>query len=64
MATFLLKDIRNPIDIDMLRKGRCPWCLAKLTPMFHEGEHVSDQCIECEDTFAGTLSESPPRVVR
>ena len=38
--------------LDALRKGRCPWCLEKLTPVFDaRAEHVADQCDECKDRF-------------
>lgn len=51
--TFKLKDIQNSHDLDALRKGRCPWCLQKLTPIFEREKHIADKCDECEDTFAG-----------
>lgn len=55
MAMFMLKDIQNEHDLSMLRKGRCPWCFERLTPVFQQDEHVSDQCVECDDVFATTM---------
>lgn len=53
MTTYRVKrDIENERDQDALRKGRCPWCLEKLTPVFDaRAEHVADQCDECKDRF-------------
>ena len=52
MSVFNVKrDIQNTHDLDLLRKGRCPWCLEKLTPVFSKDQHVADECIECGDKF-------------
>ena len=54
MSKFSVKrDIQNQHDLDALQKGRCPWCLKKLTPVFDQkAEHVADKCGRCRDTFA------------
>lgn len=51
--TFKLHDIQNDTDKDMLRKGRCPWCLLTLIPVFENDKHVADVCDECGDRFEG-----------
>ncbi len=53
MSKYSVKrDIQNTHDLDALSKGRCPWCLEKLTPVFDQkAEHVADKCDECDDTF-------------
>jgi len=54
MTTYKPHQIENDHDQDALRKGRCPWCLEKLTPVFNQrAEHVADQCDECGDKFEG-----------
>jgi hypothetical protein len=48
---FVSEEISNTVDLDFLRKGRCPWCLTKLTPIFKDNKHVADECHECGDEF-------------
>jgi len=52
MTTFSVRhDIENEHDRNALRKGRCPWCLEKLTPVFNGDKHAADECRECGDRF-------------
>ena len=51
MARFVVKEIENELDKQEIRKGRCPWCLQKLTPVFEGNEHIADKCDECGDRF-------------
>ena len=56
MSLYYSKDLPQ-IDLDALRKGRCPWCLQKLTPVFESDEdfenpeHTADECLDCGDRF-------------
>ena len=51
MTTYNLDQMPNTHDRDLLRKGRCPWCTEKLSPVFADDEHIADECLECEDRF-------------
>ena len=57
MSTFIVgRNLTNTYGLDYLRKGRCPWCLEKLTPVFERDAHVADECLYCDDVF-----KEPPR---
>ncbi len=65
MTDYRVKEIENTTDLDLLRKGRCPWCLKKLVPVFVNieelgglticpslgGRHMGDECPDCKDRF-------------
>lgn len=51
--TFRMEDIQNAEDQAWLRRGKCPWCLRQLTPVFENDQHVADECSECGDKFKG-----------
>lgn len=43
------------IDQREIKRGRCPWCLERLTDAsLHGGE--GDQCPTCLDSFVGKLT--------
>ncbi len=61
MTDYRVKEIENKVDLDLLRKGRCPWCTKKLVPFFEDleemngirmmGKHVGEECLNCKDRF-------------
>ncbi len=50
MSNYKIEDLPQ-VDLDALRKNRCPWCLNELSPVFEGDEQVADECLDCRDVF-------------
>lgn len=50
MATYNIPTLPE-VDQRCIKRGKCPWCLDPLYPL-----EDSDYCVDCEDSFVGTLT--------